>query len=474
MEINLEKINIDNETEAGTETETWSGIDIGVTSKNFAVKTVSQLIKKNGWKVKGMGIEEWSFSGLKEIDNRIYAFCPYMEGVLLHEVLELPILESLKYIQKLLDAMELLEQRSIPLFNIFTDSVFFDKSDNVIFLPNELISKIRIYKPEKYRIDTYKVINNPDLSLKYNISFNIASLLYKIITGRFPFYSNDEEEMDSMIRMLQIIPPDEIITALSSEMSFFIKESLNSKAYTALSISAWKEKIEKWLNKDQDKMKNIQDQKDNLDSVDLNQLLKQKNEIYNKKIFWLRNWKGIAIKASAAIAIVLVVFFFVSNLLKPRITKGFTPEQVVKSFYLAANDLDHILMDDCVINDSGKELRNEAMHLTIVSKMQTVKYANSSYIVAADDWAENGRPEIPSTSVLYGIAEFKILEANQISDEEWQYTVQYEKWNPNYDNIESGTAASLGQNITEKVYLTLDSEDWVIYKIERLVYLIIE
>ncbi len=71
--------------------------------------------------------------------------------------------------------MKLLEDRLMPLFEISTDSVFFDNSGNVIFFPSEILDKIRMFNPVKYRIDTYNAINHPDLALKLNTSFSIAA-----------------------------------------------------------------------------------------------------------------------------------------------------------------------------------------------------------------------------------------------------------------------------------------------------------
>ena len=456
MQVKLEKLNINNEM--------LSVINIGIAGRKHAVKTVSGLIKEKGYKVGGTGIEEWSFSGLKEIDKKIYMFCPYMEGLLLDEVLHLPVAESLKYIQNLLDAMKLLEDRSMPLFEISTDSVFFDNSGNVIFFPSEILDKIRMFNPVKYRIDTYNAINHPDLSLKLNISFSIAALLYRIITGKFPFYSEDKEEIDSMIRMLKIIPPDVIIKGLSAEISFFITESLNAK--TALSISKWKEKIDKWLLKEN--LEAIQEQKNVPDTEVLKGLIKKNSETFKTKLFWLKNWKTKAIQAASAIAVILIILYFVGNFFKPRLIKDFTPEKVVESFYLAANDLNHELMGDCVINNAGETFRNATIHLFIISKMQTAKSFGDSNIIPADEWAENGRPQISAASVLYGVVDFKIIDSEQVGGEEWQFTVQYEKWNSQNNEDESGGSLLIGEKIIEKVYLTVDREDWVIYKIELL------
>jgi len=302
------------------------------------------------------------------------------------------------------------------------------------------------------------------MSLKLNISFSIAALLYRIITGKFPFYSEDKEEIDSMIRMLKIIPPDVIIKGLSAEISFFITESLNAK--TALSISRWKEKIDKWLLKEN--LEAIQEQKNVPDTEVLKGLIKKNSETFKTKLFWLKNWKTKAIQAASAIAVILIILYFVGNFFKLRLLKAFTPEKVVESFYLAANDLNHELMGDCVINNAGETFRNATIHLFIISKMQTAKSFGDSNIIPADEWAENGRPQISAAGVLYGVVDFKIIDSEQVGGEEWQFTVQYEKWNSQNNEDESRGSLLIGEKIIEKVYLTVDREDWVIYKIELL------
>jgi hypothetical protein len=100
--------------------------------------------------------------------------------------------------------------------------------------------------------------------------------------------------------------------------------------------------------------------------------------------------------------------------------------------------------------------------------MQTAKSFGDSNIISADEWAENGRPQISAASVLYGVVDFKIIDSEQVGGEEWQFTVQYEKWNSQNNEDESGGSLLIGEKIIEKVYLTVDREDWVIYKIELL------
>lgn len=460
MKIQLENISSD-------DNKMFSGIDTGISGTDIAAKSIIRKLKENGYRVKENSIDFWSFSGLKQADKKLYVYCPYMDGYMLSEILELPLKESVKYIKKLIDALELFEKKGMELFKISTGSVFFEKSGSIIFFPQGLISSITSLKPQQYRINTFQVINHPDLPIKENISFSIACILYKALTGIYPFYSEDEEELDSMKRVLEIIPPADIIPESDREISLNIKEVLNPYNRSFLSISGWKEKIAKFMKTDKGKLNILEKNKENINSPVIKERIIRNKKVFNKKLFWKRSWKKIAVQAGAGIIFFLIVFFFVSNLMKPRSTKDFLPEKLVEAFYFSANTLDFTLMDDCIINDAGKAIRNEVMNLNIIDKMQSAEVFNDNYIIHADEWVKNGKPGIPGTNILFGITGFNILENKSLTETEHQLKVQYVMWIP-VPEEDSDSSRYQAKEITERLYLTMDRGGWVIYRIDRI------
>jgi hypothetical protein len=457
VKIQLEKISPD-------KNQTFCCIDTGVEGTDIAVKTVSQALKQNGFIISGKSIDFWKFSGLKQVGKKIYVYCPDMDGLLLSEVLELPLKESVTYINKLLNALKLLEERNMDLFKISAGSVFFKKSGDIIIFPPELMERIRLLRDDEYRIFDYQLINHPDLPQEFNISFSIACILYKAVSGIYPFYSEDEEELDSMKRMLEVISLSEIIPGISNEISVSIANSLNYKNYIPLSVSKWCDKLDNW----QDDFDILEKQKSITDSDTVKERLYKNEKVFNKRLFWKRNWSKITLQAGAALAVVLIVFYFVNNFLKPRTTQDFPPDKVVETFYMSANTLDHVLMDNCVMNDAGSTLRNETMHLAIIDKMQAAKFFNDNYVINADWWIKNGKPEIPSTSVLFGITDFYILENTEISETERRFKVKYVHWCPKFDETDTTGSVYQGISVTEVLHLKIDRGGWVIYSIETI------
>jgi hypothetical protein len=159
------------------------------------------------------------------------------------------------------------------------------------------------------------------------------------------------------------------------------------------------------------------------------------------------------------------------NILAPRETRGFSPQEVVETYYKSMNDLNHTLMEDCVVDGAGRETIREVMNIYVLSRV-SLGYEGRSHIIPADAWEAQGRPELTAPQTVYGITELE-LELER-GEPEPIFRTSYTKWapkpaaEPQPDMSEADGPGFTSFEISERVYLRLDRKDWVIYRFEPL------
>ncbi|MBA7543482.1 hypothetical protein ES705_35813 [subsurface metagenome] len=168
------------------------------------------------------------------------------------------------------------------------------------------------------------------------------------------------------MKLLPILPPELSVPQIKPEISDIIMKALGrgdnyKKTADYPHLELWQEKLSSWIRG------NIFRQTDTARIEEAGRLkeIKEKKaaDSYKRKVFWQRNWKAAALILGAVIIVSIFLSSILSNVLAPRKTKGFSPARVVETFYLSMNSLDHMLMQDCVIDKAGKAEIKEVTHL---------------------------------------------------------------------------------------------------------------
>ncbi|MQY76231.1 MAG: hypothetical protein GH155_01210, partial [Spirochaeta sp.] len=341
----------------------YFGIPTGIKESSFALTQLTALRNKPGWLVRKERIQEWKITGFTRVREEIYLYGPYLDqGRSLLDIITLNAEDALPYMKELVSALLLLQKKSYPLFDLQLDTVFFPQEGGVFFLPPEVVKILGNSQAIEKRIRVHGLINRPALSGEKRLSFSLGSILYRILTGSFPFTGEDEEIIHRKMELLTILPPELSVPQIKPEVSNMIMNALgrgaNYKKKTDYPhLELWRQKLSSWIKG------NIFRQIDIARIEEAGRLKKIKEKktaaSYSRKVFWQRNWKAAAL----ILAVVIIGSMFLSsvlgNILAPRKTKGFSPARVVEAFYLSMNSLDHLLMQDCVIDKAGKtEIKN--------------------------------------------------------------------------------------------------------------------
>ncbi len=445
--------------------KTFYCIQFNSIRKNINIQKFIDFGNSPGWIVNQNKIQEWYFSGITYINENSYIYGPNFDGNSLEEILTYPIAKALPYFEKLINSLEKLNKEINISFDLQLDNIYFLKNGDLLFLPPKVFEKIKDIDIN-YDFKKHQLINNPYLN-KYSEknSYSILILIYRLLTGKFPFESNSEEEILNKIRILNVIPPKLLNPEIKKKISDHISSLFKNNKYTDLSLLDWQKFFKKISN--ENIIEKISDkEKENY----LEKYEKQKetlNNNFKKKIFWEKNNKRILAITIISIILCTSLFYYIKNLNKPRVIKDFPPEKVVETFYLSINKLDHLTMEECVINKAGKSDIDTVLSLYLNHK-QSLAYTKESMIAFADEWDKKGRPIINPPSFIFGILNLNIKQES--FDLEPVFIVNYEKWLPdiNQNEINEKRIQNKRYKIKDKLFLKKHKNYWLIYKLDRI------
>lgn len=445
-------------------------VPVGMSRSEFVLMKLAELRKLPADIIRDGEMAEWRFDGVMKHEGRLYLQGPYLEGIFLEEAIQKSFPAALPYLSRLIRAMVALERRGRTLEFIQTDSVYFLEDGGVLFFPPPLMRELRSMHPEPYKLRVFEMINHPDIeNPRESLSFSVAALLYRVILGRYPFEADSEEEVHNLVRHARLLPLSLTEPGFREDLARQILSGLKRGQEPAPSIEQWQEIIEQakqeGLHGDITEMERERIQRKAL------QEQQKIDQAYRRKVFWQKHWKTVAIVAAAIAVAGALTGSLLKTILAPRETRGFTPRQVVEAYYQSMNDLNHTVMEDCVVDGAGKQTIREVVNIYVLSRV-SLGYEGRSHIIPADAWDAQGRPELTGSQTVYGITDLEIEQER--GEPEPVFRVRYTKWIPEpAEESQPDLSEAEGPGITsfkisERVYLRLDRKDWVIYRFEPL------
>ena len=452
------------------------GVPVGeATGRGAAFSKIVSLKGSPGWLVDSTGATEWKFSGTVERDGQVFLYGPEAQGGSLDSILALPLAEALPFLCRLADALVVLEQRGKLHFPMQTDAVVLTEAGPVLFLPPEVMKEIRGLSPFSVNADTFESITHPDLDGQEQASFSLAVMVYRIVTGKFPFSGSTAEEVHEQARKLEVFPPDRIVPGLEPAVSECVMKGLR-RAQAGRptkepqpTVADWAQRLKSWQS-----AKLVRE----VGPEEAQRLQRESSaghagaiRRFRRRTYWAKNWKVALVVAVAVVGLGAAVASYLTRALAPRPTRGFAPRQVVETFYLAMNSLDSVLMEACVVGEAGKPEITEVTNFFVVSRV-TLGYEGRSSIIPADRWDQQGRPALASPQTVFGVTDLSITAESP--EPEPVFLVTYQKWSPAVADADTAAAAPQdaarfeGYEITDRVFLRPDKGDWVIEKIDRL------
>jgi hypothetical protein len=453
-------------------------IPIGISRNEFVLTKLSGLRSLPGLLITDGELREWPIEGFFKHENRLYLYGPYLQGTFLAALMQKPYKAVLPFLIRLAQALMLLKRKEVTIDFLQTDSVYFPDSGGVLFLPTALMKEVCNLQPLEHKLRVFECINHPDLrDPEKRVSFSLGVLLYHAIRGEYPFRAETEEEIHNRIRHARLLPLSLIEPGFREELSSKIMAALARGEAPSPTLEQWSEILQscerEGLYRDigaaeRERIERLAEKE-----------RKKAAKAYHRQVFWQKHWKTVAIVAAVVIVSGVVAASLLKNILAPRVTRGYSPRQVVEAFYTSMNDLDHTTMEDCVVDGAGKAVIREVINLYVLSRV-SLGYGGRSNIVPANVWDEQGRPALAPPQTVYGVTDLQIVQERGEPDP--VFRVSYTKWMPvPQEETDTGSSGSSGgpaanegaptyssQRISERVYLRQDRHDWVIYRFQQL------
>ncbi len=423
-------------------------IPVGQGRSQIVLARLRGLRTSPGFRVGAGEVGERFLEGFYQEEGRLYLYGPWEPGVTLEEALAKG--EALPYLRRLAQALAELGGRRPE--ELATDAVRFLEDGAVELLSPEVMRQVRAIQPEEHRLRTFEALNHPD---SRGLSYCLAAMLYRQLTGDYPFAAPSIEETRRRARGLRLAPLSLSRPEVREEVSAAVMDGLGRGQGKPPTPERWAALLAEWESG------GLFRELPEAQARALAARARREQELaaraYRRRAFWRQHWKTVLLAAAIAAAVGIFSGTVLRNLLKPRSTQGLSPRQVVETFYRSVNTLDHERMQDCVSGRAGKPLIDQVINVYVISRVN-LGYEGRSLIRSAEEWDRAGRPAVHPPDSVFGITDLDIQPLQGRPEPSFQ--VSYRFWTPDPDQ------GTVSRPARERVFLRQQGGAWVIFRIE--------
>jgi hypothetical protein len=439
------------------------GVSTGIPTNSPTLRKLAGKEKQAGILVHNGQTSDWYAQGFTEQDGRIFVYGPYLEGRMLETALEDTGANRFASLRIVAEALQTLIDKGHPAPVIHTRSILVTRDAGVLFLPPHIMQAVREHQTYDDRIKTMERFRHPDRSASENLAFFLAAASYYVICGRYPYDADNEEELHARVRSKTLLPPQVVDVTITDEVNVTIEKALKSSEQQ-VTLPDWISLLRKW---ERDGVREeIGEEVARARAEKARQISTRIEKGFRRREGIRKNGKTAIIIAAIVLVVGSIPATIISNALQPRETAGFPPEEVVQAFYDSFTTLDHMTMEDTLIDDAGQRYVREVTNLFVIDR-QRIGAEGRSGFADAQQWRDEGMPPLEPTINPYGIAELSI-EEQSAGPNERVYIAEFERWRPDYEAAQEGSNRIEGVRERQRLSLRTDDEDWVIYDIETL------
>jgi hypothetical protein len=455
--------------------QSFTGIDTRIPTNSPTLRRFAGQNRGNGWIVREGTLTRWNSIGFVEWDGTIHVYGEVFSGRFLDDVLNDENVDRLEAIARIADAYAALDRNGVEIQPIHTRSIILLDDGGAFVLPADVMQAIREHQDYAEQLRSIQRFNHPDRSPKENIGFFVAVATYYVLTGRYPYDGEDSETLHARIRLGQPVPARYVRFDLQDEVSRELDRALKL-ASGVPDPTRWAALLKGWVSEGVTQARSEEE---------LAELRKEAGRetaraerAFRRKEGLRKNGRTALIVTVIAIAVLSVPATILRNALRPPLTTGMSPSEVVTAFYTSINALNHSLMEDAVTNGAGGALIREVTSL-YVTERQNQAYGIEAAVasgtemqgsfVDAQAWRDDGMPALSGRQVPYGVANLQ-LEETSAPEGERRFLVSYERWLPEYPDV-GGTVEGPGYLVylmQDDVRLRAGRKAWVIYSIDTI------
>ncbi|MDR0998449.1 MAG: hypothetical protein LBL70_05220 [Treponema sp.] len=478
------------------------GFDTGLSSQAFAQAKFAQSIVQEGRIVyPGGKIEKWQASGVLEYKNgespTMVIWGPAFPGERLDLLAACPSRqdEALEALRHWIAASP--GEGDIPLWPagalVMTAQTPRFPRGTVLFCPERLVARCLQAEGEDRWRDGAESLVNPELGEKAAV-FTAGALLYRILAGQSPFPNRNIDLLHQDIREGVFLPLRFAAPGLDEDLANLIDRAIGGSRNVSGSGKTGKAGTSAGIERpglgdlavalgpaggaaaffrslDEEKRERLAEERA--------QLEKKRKLTVNTRRFVIRNSAILGGSLAAFAALILIFYSIIAGRKDLPTTKGMEPVQVVETYYNAFGELDHTLMDACVINRAGKRDIEMVTNFFVLSRVRQAYEYTSDVMMSAQKWQDQG--SLRTKSQVFGVTDLRIRQTGgDESVDQVHYQASYLLWipaeaeaeNTSLDGPEPSAEAEQGSlprsyPVTDDLTLVKRKGDWRISGLER-------
>ena len=382
-------------------------------------KHLMQGEKRNGVISDGKTLREWYWDGLCAIDGERYVYFAPCRLRPIYEISTSARKDALTIVRKTAFALQQMKKDFLdlitgifPLYRIW----IYGENDVLIF-PPDLGDIFAIMRTDERKEAEVNRIIQSTAEKPFLLITEMAELLYYAASGRFPFasdavrgsgykevplsfYEQLPEKTEGLINFIFHAKSREMRDIMGNRddgknLSWFLSRSENLE---------WP--LQNRTEEERDRAIEKAES-----TVEFREFFEKREKITKRNTFWRVKGTIIIIVTAAVIALGSFLWNYIGNLLEPPATKDLDPVGVIEAFYESQNDCDPEGISTALKGCSAPQ----SMEVTnlYVSTRTRMAYENFDPLVNASEWVAAGKPDIPESSVIYGVVVEDIEETGE-------------------------------------------------------------
>ncbi len=428
-------------------------VTTSLVSKIYKQISIQELVSEPGLLINQNVISNWVCTESLEKDGKLIFPGQFYKGNTLPDIdLNVEILINL------VSAFQTIIKNKLPVTEIYTPGIFILSNNSTLFFPPNLLNYIIRQLNDQEVMEYWQPYNHPDLIAEEQFTFAIAVLSYKLLTGELPYKGNSLQELREKMRRNRFVDIKLMSPGINTNIAALINRSLSLEK---VDLNRWIQVLTDW--KEHGAIKQI----DKTEFQNIKTIAEKKQEQLEKKFsryqFFSRNWKTLGIILIVFSALTLFSLGPIKNAMKPPVTVGMDPMEVVNFYYQSYSDMNIENMEDCLKKGVGKNDINEITQMYVVSKVRT-GYEGKSGFVSAEDWSNGIITKLSEGEQIAGIANLHI---KYLGDSLFQ--ANYVRWfsEPLSENDSTGILKPKKVIYTDTLTLDKIKNVWTIVKLER-------
>lgn len=369
-------------------------------------------------------MSDWFWQGFTTVKNDRLIYFEHLDLLPFTSLFSMAPERALTYIIDLARALQL---RSVN-HPLSLDAIHLIRSGGVLILSDEIQVLQQSQKHDELRNAWYDIWVHPGLSGTTGLIFYLTGLLYAVYTGRPPLADQMTRE-DSR----RPIPIDLLVSGLDGAAASWIDHCLRSSGKKRSSdLSLWIGRIEHLPSPSTERAGSGAA---NHRLEQLNTYLRSQHRRATRNMFLRQRGSLLVVVAVVGITLIMIASSFVARALEPPVTIGMTQEEVVHTYFAAIEGLDSELIDETLARGIKSPLQQTIIYLYVTTKTR-LAYEQTEGLVAAADWVAQGTPELPSSTIVFGVTDLELRRMDEDTIE-----ASYTLWLPGTGSEESSSEA---------------------------------